>query len=572
MSLEEVFKNQKPGKTASNWETAEGNIGMVSCAIEEAAEAGEQVLKDGGNAIDAVIAMQLALIPTEAMNTSIGAGGFIVYYDNEKKETKVINGHTKAPAAARPDLFHDENGEIMPFDERSTSPLSVGVPGIMRAMELAQEKYGTMPLERLIEPAIQLAEEDFEINRLWDRTLDIFKDRLGDEAKKLFVPNGERLREGDKLKQKDLAKALKIIRDEGFKAVYEGEIADAIVATLEKQGGILTKEDLKNYEATIDEPFWGSYKEYDLAFPGPPNGGGFAVAQLLKLLEPIDITKYGLHSWQKYHILAEMLRIVIADQQTHLGDPSVVDIPMEGLFHPDYLEERRKVFSFDHRKEDIKGGNPWKYQQGKPDREMKRDDTKKGMDTTHFTAVDRWGNIAACTSSIERIFGSGIMVEGYGFMLNNDLTDFNPEPGTTNELNANKFAVSSKAPTIVFHNGKPFFTLGSPGASTIIGSVVQVFLHVLEFKMDLREAIAETRIFNNPDLSMEWEDGINEVAMEKLKQLGYELDRSFQTQTADNRIGDIQAILIDPNTGKLYGAADSPRPGQAIGVKKERNE
>ncbi|SES18814.1 gamma-glutamyltranspeptidase / glutathione hydrolase [Gracilibacillus ureilyticus] len=569
MSLEEVFKNQKAYKQASHSETTEGDYGMVSCAIEEAAQAGEQVLKDGGNAIDAVVAMQLALIPTEAMNTSIGAGGFIVYYDNEKKETKVINGHTKAPSGARPDLFHNENGEIMPFDERSTSPLSVGVPGIMRAMELALETYGSMPLERLIDPAIQLAEEEFEINRLWDRTLDIFKDRLGEEAKKLFVPNGNPLKEGDKLKQKDLAKALKIIREEGFKTVYEGELADAMVSTLEKQGGILTKEDLKNYKATIDEPFWGSYKDYDLAFPGPPNGGGFAVSQLLKILEPMDISQYGIHSWEKYHILAEMLRIVLADQQTHLGDPNVVDIPMEGLFHPDYIEERRNVFSFDHRKEDIQGGDPWKYQQGGPSREMKRDDTKKGMDTTHFTAVDRWGNIAACTSSIERIFGSGIMVEGYGFMLNNDLTDFNPEPGTTNELNANKFAVSSKSPTIVFKDGKPFFTLGSPGASTIVGSVVQVFLHVLEYKMDLREAIAETRIFNNPDTSMEWEDGINNEAMEKLKELGYKLDRSFQTQTADDRIGDIQAIMIDPNTGKLYGATDSPRPGQAIGLKKD---
>ncbi|KAB8135730.1 gamma-glutamyltransferase [Gracilibacillus oryzae] len=571
MNLEEVFKNQKPEKQASNWETTEGSHGMVACAIKEAAEAGEQVLRDGGTAIDAVIAMQFALIPTEAMNTSIGAGGFIVYYDNEKKETKVINGHTKAPSGARPDLFHDENGEIMPFDERSTSPLSVGVPGIMRAMELAHKHYGTLSLERLIEPAIKLAEEDFELNRLWDRTLEIFEDRLGEEARKLFVPNGERLREGDKLKQKDLAKALKIIRDQGFQTVYEGEIADAIVSTIEKQGGILTKEDLKNYQASIDEPFWGSYKDLDLAFPGPPNGGGFAVSQLLKLLEPIDITKYGLYSWQKYHILAEMMRIVLADQQTHLGDPNVVDIPMEGLFHPDYLEERRKIFSFDHRKEDIKGGDPWKYQQGeKSNRMAKRDDSKKGMDTTHFTAVDRWGNIAACTSSIERIFGSGIMVEGYGFMMNNDLTDFNPEPGTVNELDANKFAVSSKSPTIVFQDGKPFFTLGSPGASTIVGSVVQVLLHVLEFKMDLREAIAETRIFNNPDVSMEWEDGINEVAMEKLEKLGYELDRSFQTQTADDRIGDVQAILIDPKTGKFYGAADSPRPGQARGVEEDK--
>lgn len=566
MSLEEVFKKQKTDKNRSQQETAEGGDGMVAAPISEVAEIGEEVLRDGGNAMDAIIAMQLALIPAESMNTSIGAGGFILYYDNNKKETKIVNGHTQAPSAAAPDLFHDENGEIIPFDIRSVSAESVGVPGVMRLLELAQKTYGTMSRERLIDPAIKLAEEDFYMNKLWDRTIDLFKDRMGDEARKVFVPNGKPLKQGDYLKQPDLAKSLRIIKEEGFSTVYEGEIADAIVKTLNEKGGIMTKEDLQNYEASIDDPLWGSYKEYELAFPGPPNGGGFAVAQLLKLLEPMNITQYGLRSWEKYHILAETTRITLADQQTHLGDPNAVNIPMQGLFHPDYLAERRKLLDMNQRKEDIRGGNPWNYQEGEAEMKMERDDSIKGADTTHFTVVDRWGNIASFTSSIERIFGSGIMVPGYGFMLNNDLTDFNPEPGTANEINGGKYAVSSKAPTIVFHEGKPFFTLGAPGAATIISSVVQVFLHVLEYKMDLKEAIAERRIFNNPDLSMEWEDGINEEAMKKLNELGYQLDRSFKEQGADDRLSDVQAILIHPETGELFGAADAPRPGAAIGI------
>lgn len=565
MSLEEVFKKQKSNKNRSQHETARGKYGMISAPIAEVSEIGEAVLEDGGNAIDAAVAMQLALIPAESMNTNIGAGGFILYYDSEKKETKVINGHTRAPAAAKPDLFHDEEGNIIPFDERSVSAASVGVPGVMKLLELAQETYGTMSLERLIDPAIKLAEEDFYMNKLWDRTIDLFKDRMGEEARKVYVPDGKPLKQGDYLKQPDLAKSLRIIREKGFQTVYEGEIADAIIETLNAQGGIMTKEDLQNYEAGIDDPLWGSYKEYELAFPGPPNGGGFAVAQLLKLLEPMDVTQYDLHSWEKYHMIAETTRIALADQQTHLGDPNVTDIPLKGLFHPDYLAERRKLLDFNIRKEDIRGGDPWHYQEGEPQMEMKRDDHRKGADTTHFTAVDQWGNIASFTSSIERIFGSGIMVPGYGFILNNDLTDFNPEPGTVNEINSNKYAVSSKAPTIVFHEGKPFFTLGAPGASTIVASVVQVFLHVLEYKMDLKEAIAERRIFNNPDLSMEWEDGINEEAMEKLKKLGYQLDRSFKEEGADDRLSDVQAILIDPQSGELFGAADAPRPGAAIG-------
>ncbi|MCE7791300.1 gamma-glutamyltransferase [Salipaludibacillus sp. CUR1] len=565
MSLEDIFNKQKTVTEGSNEHTVSGNYGMVSSPIHEVSEIGEEVLKDGGNAIDAIIAMQFALGPAEGMNTGIGAGGFIMYYDSEKNETKVVNGHTRAPEAVKPDVFY-ENGELMSFDDRSMSPRSVGVPGSTKMLELAHERYGSMPLERLVDPAIKLAEEEFRVNSLWERTIDLFEHRLGDEAKKIYMPNGTKLKEGDTIRQTDYARALKAIRKEGFKSVYEGEIADAIIETLQEEGGIMTKKDLESYEAAIDNPLWGSYKEFDFAFPSPPNGGGFAVSQLLKILEPLEISQYDIKSWKKYHLLAESMRLAIADQQTYMGDPAFVDIPMEGLFNDEYLEERRKLLNFDFRREEIKGGDPYKYQKGEAGREMKQDTSEKGMETTHFTAVDRWGNIAACTTSLERMFGSGIMVPGYGFVLNNDLTDFSPEPGSANEPNGKKYAVSSKAPTIVYHDDKPFFTLGSPGASTIVGSVVQVFLHLIEYKMDLREAVAETRIFNNPDLSMEWEDGINEEAMKKLKELGYELDRSFKTQTADVRIGDVQAILIDPETGKLYGAADSPRPGAAIGL------
>lgn len=266
------------------------------------------------------------------------------------------------------------------------------------------------------------------------------------------------------------------------------------------------------------------------------------------------------------------MRLTLSDKQAYLGDPNFVDIPMEGLFHPVYIEERRKLINFESRLEQVNPGDPWQYQEGEPNRQLRRESTETDMETTHFTAVDRWGNVAACTSSIERIFGSGIMVPGYGFLLNNDLTDFNPEPGRINEPNAHKFAVSSKTPAIVFHNGKPFFTLGSPGATTIVASVLQVLLNVLEYKMDLKKAITEPRIYITPDLSVQWEDGINAEAMEKLKELGYELDRSYKSVTADTRVGDVQAILLDPSSGKMYGAADSPRPGEAAGLTRPPKE
>jgi gamma-glutamyltranspeptidase/glutathione hydrolase len=201
MSLEEIFNNQKPVGDASKYNTASGEDGMVSCPVKEAAEAGEEVLKDGGNAIDAVIAMQLALTVTEGMNTSIASGGYILYYDNKAKETKVLNGHSKAPAATTPDIFYNEKRELIPFDERSISPKSVGVPGMMKVLELAHETYGSTALERLIDPAIELAENDYRVNSLWERTIDNFKARLGEEARKVFVPDGKPLAEGDSIRQ-----------------------------------------------------------------------------------------------------------------------------------------------------------------------------------------------------------------------------------------------------------------------------------------------------------------------------------------------------------------------------------
>ncbi|WP_158599109.1 gamma-glutamyltransferase [Planococcus salinus] len=569
MGLQEIFNNQHPDKLAAHRKSDSGKYGMAASAIKEATDAGKKILEEGGNAIDAIIAIQLALSAVEGMNTGIAAGGFLVYYDNQNNKTEVIHGHSKSPEAVTPQLFVDENGEVIPFEKRSVHAMSVGVPGMMKTLKVAHERHGTMKLTQLIDPAIKLAENDYLVNSLWERTLNLFKDRLGEEARKIFVPNGQPLKEGDRVRQPDLAKTLRIIQEQGFDAVYEGEIADAIVETIQQQGGLMTKQDLKNYEVRIEEPLWGSYKNFDLAFPPPPNGGGFIVAQLLKLLEPLNLSKHDPHSWKKYHLIAEAMRLALADRQAYIEDPDVMDIPMEGLLHPDYLEERRNLISFERRMGDVNCGDPWQYEEREPEvRNRKAPSHETGYETTHFTAVDRWGNVASCTSSIERIFGSGIMVPGYGFLLNNDLTDFNPEPGSINQPNADKYPVSSKAPTIVFHEGKPFFTLGSPGAATIVASVLQVLLNVLEYEMDLEDAIAEPRIYNTPDLSVEWQDGIEEDVLKKLAELGYKPDDSFKEVTADERIGDVQAILFNPETGDMYGAADAPRPGDAEGLDK----
>ncbi|WP_088008128.1 gamma-glutamyltransferase [Indiicoccus explosivorum] len=560
MGIKEIIRNQNARDDRSREHTVRGKYGMAASAVEEATEAGAQVLRDGGNAADAVIAIQLALAAVEGMNTGIGASGFITYYDAGRDETKVINAHTVAPEATEPDLFLNQENEVPPFIKRSTRAEAVGIPGIMKGMETLHDKWGTMPLERLIDPAIRLAEEPYRVDSLWEKTIKMMHYRLHDEAKKVFMPKGVPLVEGDSVTQKDLAKTLKIIQEHGFSAVYEGEIAEAITDTVRANNGLVTSEDLRNYRVSIDEPLRGSYRDYEFAFPAPPNGGGFAVAQLLKILEPFNISQYGVNSWEKYFILTEALRLTLADKSTYIADPEFKEMPIEGLLSDAYIAERRKQIRLWKRNKDISYGDPWKYQDGEPNSLVHSEPAEEGNETTHFTAVDRWGNVAACTSSIERMFGSGIMVPGYGFLLNNDLTDFNPHPGRVNEPDSGKHAVSSKTPLIAFHGGKPFLTLGSPGGSTIVSSVLQVLLHVLDYEMDLNEAIAVPRIFSSVNDPVQLEVELDDEVKKKLSAMGYDLN------VKTLRIGDVQAILIDQENGILYGAADRTRPGLAIGL------
>ncbi|GAB3066443.1 gamma-glutamyltransferase [Salinicoccus sesuvii] len=568
-NIEDIFKVQKQHyNTEKQIEGDTGSYGMVASAIQEATEAGNKMLQEGGNAFDAIIAVQLALAVVEGMNTGIGAGGFIICYDKEKEETKVVNSHSRSPAELEKDHFVDESGEVIPFDVRSTHGTAVGVPGIMKGLSYLHENYGTLPLETLIEPAIELAESEFRVNSLWERTLELFSHRLGEEARKMFMPDGKLLKEGDTIVQSELANTLKIIRDKGFDAVYEGEIAEAIVDAVQSHGGVMTRQDLINYHVKLEEPLWSNYKGYDIAMPAPPSGGGIAVAQQLKILEDLDIAQYDSNSPEKYHLLAQTMQLALADKNTHIGDADFHELPIDGLLHPEYIEERRALISTEDRAQTYVHGDPWKYQEGRDGvSEVDQYVDNEGFETTHFTAVDQWGNVAACTSSIERIYGSGIMVPGYGFLMNNDLTDFEAEPNQVNEPNGHKYPTSSKCPTILFHEGKPFFTLGSPGAQTIVASVAQTIINVIDYNMTLDEAIDAARIYVTRDLGTQWQDKLDDSVLESLEEIGYHFDQSFKEETADTRIGDVQAIMIDHSDDhKLYGAADSPRPGDAEGL------
>ncbi|WP_254660911.1 gamma-glutamyltransferase [Bacillus sp. FJAT-27225] len=539
-------------------ETAKGKFGMVATAHPLATEIGKNVLEDGGNAIDAAVAIQFALNVGEPSNTGIGGSGFFMVYHKESGKIKIFDGHSQAPAAAHPEMFLDEHGEIIDFKKRSTHATAVGIPGILKAMDAALMEYGTKPLSELVEPAAKACEEGVPMNWVHIDMLDKFQYRLGEEAKKLYF--AESIKEGHILKKPELARTFRLIGKEGVEAFYEGEIAKAIVNTLQELGGFITLDDLKNYRHTIDQPVRGTYRGYEIAAASPPTAGGPILLYILKLLEKYDLKSYGLHSWEKYYLFAETMRLAFSDKIAYMGDPRFTDIPLKGLGDERYLAERLKYIDFEFRNQDIDFGNPWKFE-GRPGPKVIRQPMDaEQSETTHFTVADAFGNIVACTSTVEHPFGTGILVPGYGFFLNNELTDFDPRPGGINEPAPGKRPVSCKCPTILFKDGEPVLTLGSPGGPTIIASVFQTIVNIVDFGMDLKDAIEEPRIFCSPGQLISWEEGIDMIAKGKLESMNFEFGE------VPHVIGNVQAIQFNCETGEMVGAADSSREGSASGI------
>ncbi|WP_067729482.1 gamma-glutamyltransferase [Oceanobacillus damuensis] len=542
-------------------ETANG--GMVATSHAFASQAGADILEKGGNAIDAAIAIQFALNVTEPMMSGIGGGGFMMVYDGDTEETTIINSRERAPAGATPDMFLDDNGNPIPFSQRVRLGTSVGVPGTLKGLEEAHEIWGSRPMPQLIEPAVKLAQKGFPINKNLAEAIESNQDKLMQTAAgDIFVPDGVPLQEGDLLVQEDLAKTLKLIRSHGSDAFYNGEIADALAETVQEFGGSMTTDDLNNYDVTIDEPIWGEFHGYDIASMPPPSSGGVFLLQMLGILDGFDLSQYDSRSIEKYHLLAETMHLAYADRAAYAGDPEFVDVPLQGLLDPDYISERQALIDLNSVNDNPTAGDPWQYEEATPDYEatVQPDDREYG-ETTHFSVTDRWGNVVSYTTTIEQVFGSGIMVPGYGFMLNNELTDFDAVPGGANEVQPNKRPLSSMTPTIVFEDGEPVLTVGSPGGPTIITSVLQTIINTFEYDMELEDAIAEPRIYSNNLNSYRYEEGIPSNVLEELNDMGH----SFGTSPTD--IGNVQSILIDHETGLFTGVADARRYGGAsIGV------
>ncbi|MFH0935001.1 MAG: gamma-glutamyltransferase, partial [Pseudomonadota bacterium] len=447
--------------------------GVVAVSHPAAAAAGAQMLAQGGNAIDAAAAVQFALNVVEPQSSGIGGGGFMMVYLAKTGQTFIVDSRERAPANVSADLFAPD-GLPMPFIQASTSGLAVGVPGTLRGVDLALRHWGTKPLSATLAPAIELAGRGFRVNRFLAE--DIINDggrtQLQPETAAIFRPGGVPLAEGDWLVQRDFAKTLKRIASQGPDAFYRGSMARAIVRAQQRTRselgtagqGRMTLADLASYRATVRNPLIGHYRGWTLAGMPPPSSGGLTVMQMLGLLErfPLGDTAqgYGFGSPQTLHVMIEAMRLAFADRAVWIGDDDVVPVPGQGLLHRDYLATRAALIQPDRRMETPQAGDPTPWNKTAPQLKPSRIPAES-LHTTHFSIADRWGNVVSYTSTIEYTWGSGITVPGYGFLLNNELTDFNFLPGAdtasgnpgANDLAPGKRPRSSMAPMLLFKNG-----------------------------------------------------------------------------------------------------------------------
>jgi gamma-glutamyltranspeptidase/glutathione hydrolase len=521
-----------------------GKNAMVVTAHPEASKIGAEILKKGGNAIDASVSVSFALAVCFPSAGNIGGGGFAVVR-LKNGETATLDYREKAPSLAKRDMFLDTNGNVI-NDLSVFSHKASGVPGAVDGIISLHEKYGTMPLSELLQPAIDLARKGFKITQ---NQADDFN-----SMKSLFAksnPNGcafikaTTWKQGDLLVQEDLAKTLERIKANGKKGFYEGETAKMIEKEMLNHEGLITKEDLKNYKSIWRIPIEGKYKNYKIISMPPPSSGGIALIQLLQSVEGYRIREF--HSVKHIHLFSEAERRVYADRASYLGDNDFFPVPIEKLTNYEYNMERMQNFN------SLKASNSTEIKAGKIE-------LYESEETTHFSIVDNERNAVSITTTLNTSYGSGIVVSGAGFLLNNEMDDFSIKPGFPNvygliggEANAiepNKRMLSSMTPTIVLKDNKLFLVVGSPGGSTIITSVFQVITNIIDFKKTAMQAVKASRFHHQwlPDYISYERERLDTLVIAELEKMGH-------TLKPRSSIGRVEAILVLAN-GMLEGAAD----------------
>jgi gamma-glutamyltranspeptidase/glutathione hydrolase len=526
-----------------------GLNGVVASSSEIASGIGIDVLRKGGNAVDAAIATAFALAVTWPTAGNIGGGGFLVYHGADGTAT-TFDFREKAPLGATMDMYLDDEGNVKD-NSNHEGILAVGVPGTVAGLQLAHDRLGSMKWKDLVEPAVRLASDGIPIS--W-KLHDDFKsqkarfDRYPSSAKVFSKSDGSLYEPGNVWVQKDLANTLKRIQKSGKDGFYSGKTAQLIADFMSASGGIITLEDLARYEAVEREPIRGSYRGYEVISMPPPSSGGVVLVEMLNILEGFDLQGMGHNSAAYMHALTETMRRAYADRANYLGDPDFnEDMPLDRLMSKEYAEELRSTINITQKSQ----SDPAKFAQ-----------VYESDQTTHFSVVDKDGNMVSLTYTLEWSYGSHIVVEGAGFLLNNEMGDFNAQPGVTDErgrigteanlIRPQQRMLSSMTPTIIAKDGVPLFATGTPGGKTIINTTLQTILNVIDFEMSIAESIEAGRLHHQwlPDVTALEADSFSVDTLAIYESYGHQLREV-------GSIGSAMGVYRDSETGVMSGAADS---------------
>ncbi len=546
---------------------ATGHQGMVVTAGEQASEAGVEMLRRGGNAVDAAVAASFGISVVRPQSTGIGGGGFFLLYLAKSKETLAIDFRERAPVRATHDMFLRDGKAVAELSRNG--PLAVAVPGLVAGLVEVQKKYGSMPLKEVMAPAIRLADEGFPIYPQLAGAIAYRAKLLGDSptTQAIYFREDRSLREGELLVQKDLARTLRKIAAKGKDAFYQGRVAKALVEEIRVHGGLITQEDLDSYRVLYRPPVTGTFRGAEIHAMPPPSSGGVLILQMLNVLDGFPLQQFGFHSPKAIHVLTETMRLAFRDRARYLGDPDFIQVPTSMLASAEYATDLRA-------KIDLAKATPSEALPASPAGKV------ESTSTTHLSVLDKDGNAVATTQTVNLYFGSGVMVPGTGVLLNDEMDDFsaqlnNPNAfGLLGETDANAIAprktpLSSMSPTIVTRDGKVILVTGSPGGSRIISATLQVLLNVLAYDMSLPEAMFAPRIHHQwfPDeLLVEMQKGSQpEGLVEALQQMGHKVTVVEDAGDGRTPFGNVQAIHVDVASGQITGVSDPRGEGRPHG-------